>query len=263
MQCPHCQARLTTIDYEGVAIETCHRREDEQPFRPELAAALRTHLASKLPNALAFAMPNRTETPKMLREDLKAAGIAYRDDSGRVVDFHALRHTFISNLARGGVHPKTAQTLARPGTIGLTMDRYSHSLKEDERSALAVLPDIDVTPDHEQRATGTDDSTCCLARDGSDKLGSVQYDSAQSSTEAEESQGGVAERLNAPVLKTGIPFGVSRVRIPPPPLEEGGEACGNGVTSSRRCPCQDPVGRASVLRGDGDSASGFGAVFGR
>ncbi len=26
MQCPNCQARLTTIDYEGVAIETCHRR---------------------------------------------------------------------------------------------------------------------------------------------------------------------------------------------------------------------------------------------
>lgn len=37
------------------------------------------------------------------------------------------------------------------------------------------------------------------------------------------SPGGVAERLNAPVLKTGRPFGVSRVRIPPPPLPaEGG-----------------------------------------
>jgi hypothetical protein len=30
--------------------------------------------------------------------------------------------------------------------------------------------------------------------------------------------GGVAERLNAPVLKTGIRFGGSRVRIPPPPF---------------------------------------------
>lgn len=26
MQYPNCLARLTTIDYEGVAIETCHRR---------------------------------------------------------------------------------------------------------------------------------------------------------------------------------------------------------------------------------------------
>ena len=26
MQCPNCLARLTTIDYEGVAIETCQRQ---------------------------------------------------------------------------------------------------------------------------------------------------------------------------------------------------------------------------------------------
>jgi len=26
MQYPNCQAWLTTIDYEDVAIETCHRR---------------------------------------------------------------------------------------------------------------------------------------------------------------------------------------------------------------------------------------------
>ncbi len=39
---------------------------------------------------------------------------------------HALRHTFISNLARAGIHPKTAQALARHSTITLTLDRYSH-----------------------------------------------------------------------------------------------------------------------------------------
>ena len=33
-----------------------------------------------------------------------------------------------------------------------------------------------------------------------------------------QTTGGVAERLNAPVLKTGIRFGGSRVRIPPPPF---------------------------------------------
>ena len=104
----------------------------------------------------------------------------------RVADFKALLHTFISNLARGGVHPKTAQTLARHGTIGLTMDRYSHTLKEDERTALSVLPDTDATPDQEQRATGTDDSACYLARDGADKLDSVQDNSAESSTVVEK-----------------------------------------------------------------------------
>jgi len=49
----------------------------------------------------------------MLRADLADADIADRDAADRVVDFHALRHTFIRSLAANGVHPKTAQTLAR------------------------------------------------------------------------------------------------------------------------------------------------------
>src|SRR5262245_5944961 len=38
----------------------------------------------------------------MLRADLAAAGIAYRDGSDQVADFHDLRHTFITMLARSG-----------------------------------------------------------------------------------------------------------------------------------------------------------------
>ena len=62
------------------------------------------------------------------------------DHAGRYADFHALRHSFISNLARAGVHPKTAQSLARHSTITLTMDRYAHSLRVEERAALESLP---------------------------------------------------------------------------------------------------------------------------
>ena len=49
----------------------------------------------------------------------------------------------------------------------------------------------------------------------------MRYDADAQAPEALITLGGVAERLNAPVLKTGIPFGVSRVRIPPPPLFSG------------------------------------------
>ena len=42
-----------------------------------------------------------------------------------MADFHALRHTFVSNLANS----KMAQPLARHSTITLTMDRYTHSLE--------------------------------------------------------------------------------------------------------------------------------------
>lgn len=63
------------------------------------------------------------------------------DARGRHVDFHALRHTFVSGLARGGVHPKIAQALARHGTIGLTLDHYTH-IEDGHRTALEVLPEI-------------------------------------------------------------------------------------------------------------------------
>jgi integrase len=38
-------------------------------------------------------------------------------------NLHALRHSFITLLARSGVPPKEAQKLARHGDIRLTMDR--------------------------------------------------------------------------------------------------------------------------------------------
>jgi hypothetical protein len=60
---------------------------------------------------------------------------------GRAI-FHALRHTFISNLAAGGVHPKTAQRLAQHSTITLTMDRCTHLRREDLAGALQTLPDL-------------------------------------------------------------------------------------------------------------------------
>jgi integrase len=87
--------------------------------------------------------------------------LCYRDEAGRVFDFHALRHQFISNLARGRVHVKEAQQLARHSTITLTMDCYTHLGIVDLTSALDVLPalptiDGPATEAAELRATGTD-----------------------------------------------------------------------------------------------------------
>ncbi len=46
--------------------------------------------------------------------------------AGLVADFHALRHTFITRLARSGVSPQMAQSLVRHSDINLTMSRYTH-----------------------------------------------------------------------------------------------------------------------------------------
>ncbi len=92
----------------------------------------------------------------MLQNDLDAAGIAYVTDDG-VADFHSLRHTFISNLVAGGVHPKLAQQLARHSTITLTMDRYSHVGLLDLNAALRSLPVTTAPETQSMRATGTTD----------------------------------------------------------------------------------------------------------
>lgn len=92
----------------------------------------------------------------MIRADFAAAGIARLDEAGRVVDFHVLRHTFIFCLAQSGVHPQTAQALARHSTIKLTIDRYSHSFRVDEEAAVEALPSLFAWADREAM-TGTDD----------------------------------------------------------------------------------------------------------
>jgi integrase len=56
------------------------------------------------------------QAARMLKADLKTANIDYKDSDGKYADFHSLRHTFITLLARSGVHPKTAQDLARHST---------------------------------------------------------------------------------------------------------------------------------------------------
>ena len=76
----------------------------------------------------------------MMRLDLERAGVPYVDAEGRVADFHANRHTFITNLCRAGVAPKVAQSLARHSTITLTMDVYSHADSGERVAAVRSLP---------------------------------------------------------------------------------------------------------------------------
>ena len=87
----------------------------------------------------------------MLNASVTSALVARNAD--RVADFRTQRHTFITNLAMGGVHPK----LARHSTIGLTMDRYTHQYAGDEVATLDVLPDLDTPATETLKATGTTD----------------------------------------------------------------------------------------------------------
>jgi len=163
-------------DQPTVTVEAAfskHRRRDVLPLRLDTAAELRGFLAGKLAAATAFNMPSKWRLVGMLRRDLEAAGILYRDDTGRVVDFHGLRHTAGSLLAASGVHPKVAQSLMRHSDINLTMSRYSHVLIGQESDAVAALPDLGAPPSEAVAATGTDGAkggdprlAVCLAQQG-------------------------------------------------------------------------------------------------
>ncbi len=159
-----------------------HRREDVLPLHAGLAARLRAWLAGK-PLAAPL-WPGKWATlfkaGPMLHADLEAARkawigqvegeeqmrreegdfLAYRDGEGRVADFHALRHTFISNLARAGVTPKVTQALARHSTITLTLDRYAHVGLHDVAAGVRALPPLPgdglEAGRQPMRATGTD-----------------------------------------------------------------------------------------------------------
>jgi len=68
--------------------------------------------------------------------------LAYRDDNGRVVDFHSLRHSYITLLERSGAGVKLAQELARHSDIRLTMNVYTHAALHDLAAAVASLPNL-------------------------------------------------------------------------------------------------------------------------
>jgi integrase len=66
-----------------------------------------------------------------------------RDAVGRVIDLHALRHTFGTRLGMNpAIDPKSIQTLMRHSTPTLTFKLYVHPNKERLRNAVASLPEI-------------------------------------------------------------------------------------------------------------------------
>ena len=92
-----------------------------------------------------------------------------------MIDFHALRTTFVTNLARSGAHPRVAQALARHSDVKLTMDVYTHVDLEDQVRAVEALPDASgaafICDD-----SGTRDLSPSLSSEGDQACGSVTSD---------------------------------------------------------------------------------------
>lgn len=133
-----------------------HRRQDVLPLHPSLVESLRPWLVSKKPGTPVWpgAWARAKQAGKTLQRDLKIAGIPYIDDQGRYADFHALRHTFITNMIKSGINPKTAQSLARHSTIDLTMNVYTKLTISDHATAITALPAMKNHNDGDNRNSG-------------------------------------------------------------------------------------------------------------
>ena len=126
-----------TPSLEVTAGYSKRRRRDVQPLRADLAAVLTPYLEGRMGRVWPGQWHKRAA--EMLRVDLAAAGIQAADDRGRVVDFHALRHCYITMLHRGGTYGRVLQALARHSTPTLTA-RYTHVDLSDVDAAIAGLP---------------------------------------------------------------------------------------------------------------------------
>ncbi len=138
--------RLTwgDIDFDrGQARVTARSAKSRREQTVELNGRVLAALKAARPTT---AMPCATVVPARrfpnmitFEKDLEAAGIERVDESDRIVDFHSLRHTFISSLAVAGVHPRVAMALARHSDISLTMKHYTDVSLLDLKGAVEKI----------------------------------------------------------------------------------------------------------------------------
>lgn len=151
------------------------RKKDVQVLPVEVVEKIKEWLELRVPKheSLLFPLTKETcgidrRTSKMMKRDLQSARdawiaeidaddteererreasdyLTYENAAGLFADFHANRHTFITNLSRANVSPKVAQTMARHSDIRLTMNIYTHTDLDEKVAAVAKLPSFRAT----------------------------------------------------------------------------------------------------------------------
>jgi len=132
-------AALAPEFFQGGAVtllgkHTKNKKDARQPVHAEVMQELQAYLRSKPPGVPVWPSSWWRNASRMVRMDLAAAGIPYETDAG-VVDFHALRHAYITSLVASGAHVKTVQVLARHLTPDLAIRLYAHSTSDEATQA--------------------------------------------------------------------------------------------------------------------------------
>ena len=258
--------------------ETKNGEPARVPLPAHLAACLAAYVTRVGPEERLFPgnWAKHKEAGVMLRRDLEAAGVPYKTREG-FGDFHALRHTFITNLIRAGVPPKIVQTLARHSTITLTLDRYT-AVEQSELFDAINRPEFVQSLDAPPSSAGTNgpESATRPGKVGNgDETGRTTQGhdpSASCVIRHEQASGGGGIRTHGtlagtPVFETGpfdhsgtppgvFPFGRSSVQ------EEFGEQ-GRAVSGEDTRGLLDSVVQTRVIGQSVEAPAGTGFRVGR
>ena len=119
------------------------RRVDRVPLLPALVSLL----GSIRPAQYHPLDPVFPEIPTLetFQRDLRRGSIPYRDAEGRQADFHSLRYSFCTMLARANVPIRTAMELMRHRDPKLTLQIYCDAGQLDTDEAVSRLPSLSTT----------------------------------------------------------------------------------------------------------------------
>lgn len=114
---------------------------DVQPLPADLVCELRTVFATMHPSTQPWCkLPSGMA--QIIAADCSAAGIEALTPGGEIRDFHSLRGTYITRLAKANVPFATVQRLARHSTPTLTAKHYVSLGLVDTAAAVDLLPAI-------------------------------------------------------------------------------------------------------------------------
>ena len=149
--------KISDFDFKAGTVEVRDLNEKARrgavlPLRKSTADMIKDFLRNKTPQAIAFTLKKGY---LMIKTDLEAAGIKYKDENGCFADMHSLRHTTASLLIQSGANPKVVQTIMRHRDINLSLSKYTHLYAGQSRQTIENLPDFVVKQD-KAVMTGTD-----------------------------------------------------------------------------------------------------------
>ena len=93
-----------------------NNEDDAIPLHQDLVTRLKAKKSTST-HGQVFEVPSRMHSYK---RDLEAADIPYKDEKGRQVDFHSLRHTFATMLHANGANQAVAMKAMRQSDPKLT-----------------------------------------------------------------------------------------------------------------------------------------------